>query len=464
MLAVLLGASWYPKAPNLAAGRAFRNSATDLLAYLTEPSGLRIPDDDILWLFDDPRSSADQLEDVSSFLSRRVREKATLPNPAQAFFLYYVGHGLFTMAERAYCLAVRSTNESNVGSSSIRATDLATVIKENVRFLPRYLILDCCFAASVYGEFQSAPLSMARDQVLEKLPRRGTALLCSSNARDASLVAPDLAKTMFSGALIKALRDGDPTFGSHLSLSDLSDLADLVRRDLKRDYPESWVRPEVLSPDQREGDLSDVPLFPNRAYPGSTTPGPVEKRPLAGDIRRKAEEALRQETADAAARDSERPNLSASRTCEADVQVIPEPALERGSKSTKIKGLWKGIRFILLAMLSFASGWLAEISSGIVSFQFSYQTWFARIAYFVSGCVLACSTGVILRKSLGVPKRTNQLLLFLGWALGWMAAARFDFSDAFLSLAGSTSLLLVGLNSLRGVARTVFGGGHGVNS
>jgi hypothetical protein len=46
--------------------------------------------------------------------------------------------------DRMYCLAVRSTNEINEGASSIRSTDLASVIKENAAFLRCYLILDSC--------------------------------------------------------------------------------------------------------------------------------------------------------------------------------------------------------------------------------------------------------------------------------------------------------------------------------
>jgi len=42
-------------------------------------------------------------------------------------------------------------------------------------------------------------------------------------------------------------------------------LGEQVKLRIRKEYPEEAVRPEVLSPDQREDDLKDVPLFPNAA-------------------------------------------------------------------------------------------------------------------------------------------------------------------------------------------------------
>jgi hypothetical protein len=73
---------------------------------------------------------------------------------------------------------------------------------------------------------------------------------------------------MFSDALTKVLQEGHPNLGSGLSVADV---AVLIKRRLRDAYPEDWVRPEVLSPDQAEGDLAELPLFPNPAFPTSTS-------------------------------------------------------------------------------------------------------------------------------------------------------------------------------------------------
>jgi len=39
-----------------------------------------------------------------------------------------------------------------------------------------YLILDCCFSAAAYRDFQAAPLQLAKIQTMEALPRRGAVL------------------------------------------------------------------------------------------------------------------------------------------------------------------------------------------------------------------------------------------------------------------------------------------------
>jgi len=263
MLAVLLGASTFPNAPKLAEGRAFYISAADVKEYLWDERGLALPRRNVLSLFDDSRSPSDQLMEVAHFLARRTLELKSEGSRPEDLLIYYVGHGLFSRGDQAYCLAIRSTNEINEGATSIRTSDLAGVIKEDAAFLRRYLILDCCFAASIHKEFQSGALSAARVQVSSEFPKRGTALLCSSNAREPSLAPQGLDHTMFSHALIQALRNGHEAAGARLSFSELGDV---IKDNLRVAYPESWVRPEVHSPDQREGDIAHIPLFPNHAY------------------------------------------------------------------------------------------------------------------------------------------------------------------------------------------------------
>ncbi|HTF69626.1 MAG TPA: hypothetical protein VK638_43795 [Edaphobacter sp.] len=260
-LVVILGASVYPKAPSLTAGLAFVRSKWQFYSYLIDKKGLGIPHANILDLFDDSRFPGDQLEEVATFISTKQNSGAAAEVP-ENLFIYYVGHGLFT-SDRKYCFAVRCTNENNIGFSAIRGRDLADVIREQAVFFRRFLILDCCFASSMYGEFLSAPGQAATTQLLESLPERGTSLLCASSPQDVALAPANGDLTMFSDSLLKALSSGNPSSGPRMSLSELGAM---VRNILRRDYPSNWVRPEIHTPDMREGDIALLPIFPNPAW------------------------------------------------------------------------------------------------------------------------------------------------------------------------------------------------------
>jgi hypothetical protein len=68
---------------------------------------------------------------------------------------------------------------------------------------------------------------------------------------------------MFSDSLLRVLRQGHSSLTPRISLSELGDL---IKLDIRTAYPDIGVRPEVHSPDQREGDVASVPLFPNVAW------------------------------------------------------------------------------------------------------------------------------------------------------------------------------------------------------
>lgn len=264
ILALLLGASSFQRAPKLAQGRAFYDSARDFYEYLIDPAGLSLPEENAKWLFDDTRSPSDLLKEIRDFLERRtngIDREGTLP---QDLILFYVGHGLFAGAD--YCLAVGATDERDEGPTSIPAKYLASVLKSRAGFMRKFLIMDCCFSATIYRELMSGPLTASRSKLLEELPSRGTTLLCSANAHDVSLAPHGHPRTMFSGSLLKALREGHPLLGPRMSLSELGDLTKLL---IKHSFPDSAVLPEVHSPDKREGDIAGLPLFPNAAWKAS---------------------------------------------------------------------------------------------------------------------------------------------------------------------------------------------------
>ena len=276
MLAIFLGSSTFPKSPQLPRNESFCNSANDLMKYLKDERCFGMPDRNLLNLFDDPRAPSQQLEAIAEFLVQETqRSKKLGPNP-EDLLIYYVGHGLFTSGSSfAYCLALQSTNEK-VGGTSLRACDLADVVKTNADYLRRYMIIDCCFAASIFNEFQAAPITAARKQIKDMFPERGTALLCASNSREPARAPEALRLTMFSSALLKALRKGHPAEGPQLSFYDLGRL---INHNVRRSFPKTYVRPEVHSPDQREGDIAQIPLFPNPGY-CQPKPASIDRRPM----------------------------------------------------------------------------------------------------------------------------------------------------------------------------------------
>jgi hypothetical protein len=307
-LALLLGASWFSGAPKLAQGRAFYNSAKDFHEYLTGSDGLGLPHENVKSLFDDSGSPTDQLQDIGNFLENRSTALKNEGHQASDLIVYYVGHGLFSGADHAYCFAVRATDERSELLTSIRASDLAYTIRASARFLRKFLILDCCFSAAAYKEFQSGPLTAGRAKLLDELPQRGTTLLCSASAVDPSLAPEGLSRTMFSNGLLRALRQGHPSLGPRMSLSELGDL---VKANIHQSYSENWVRPEVHSPDQREGDVASVPLFPNAAYLPPT--GAQERQKAEAQKARKEAEAQEKAEAERKARERARARVQRAR-------------------------------------------------------------------------------------------------------------------------------------------------------
>src|ERR1700680_2477934 len=104
-----------------------------------------------------------------------------------------------------------------------------------------------------------------------------------------------------------------------------SELGDLVRENLKTKYDGSWARPEVHSPDQREGDIAHLPMFPNAAYRASSTGLEQEKRAQA----RPELERLEQEKQAQAQAEQERLEREQNERAKAPFQQVRKEADQR---------------------------------------------------------------------------------------------------------------------------------------
>lgn len=269
-LAVLLGASDFPKAA-LTPSPQFKRSAEAFQKYLLDPTGFNLPRENLLNLFDSPHPSSRIDEEVSDFLQAPVRKDTPAEQRIENVFVYHVGHGGFS-PESEYYLSIRETRDGNRLSSSYAVKSLARTIKDNAAFARRFIIFDSCFAASAYKEFQSGPLQVAVLAVNDALPpSKGTALLCASGPKNPAKAPPDLTYTMFSGASLDVLTKGDP---QHLDYLSFDNVAELVHQRIRDLHDDEAVRPEIHFPDQTEGAIGKVAIFPNIFHSKS----PLESR------------------------------------------------------------------------------------------------------------------------------------------------------------------------------------------
>ncbi len=289
-LLVILGASQWPAYPEFASSQAFANAATSLRAYFLDPHCFGLSEMNLLDLFDSPMSADEQDERIGRFLSERQNALRVTGIPARDLIIFFVGHGYFVGRDSDFYLAIRRTRAENARASGLAMEALADTIVEQARRLRRYFLLDCCFAGSAFRAFQTNPAQLAvwktfdvfevkQKGIQSRVPDKGTALLCSSDHKNPSLLLPDQSNTMFSSALIAALQMGDLHQTERLSLRNLKELMANQLDDIRnREAP----RPVLHSPDQSVGDIADVPLFPNPAYiSGDETRNAVSAPPLS---------------------------------------------------------------------------------------------------------------------------------------------------------------------------------------
>ncbi len=269
-LVILLGASEWPYSPDFSGSAAFANAARDFREYILSPDRFNLPQENFLGLFN-TKLGPDKIDrKIRQFLSGRISKMKNSGSAARDLLVYFVGHGGFVGKNSEYYLAVRSTSSENPGVSGIRIGSFVDTLTEKATFLRRIFILDCCYAGAAYTAFLSGgPEQVATIQMVNALKEKvktigeGASLLCSSGKDVPSRLSSDHSYTMFSRALLHALTTGHPRKSdqSYLSLREVADLTEEWLQNSGAEAP----RPEVHSPDQRYGDIADVPFFPNFA-------------------------------------------------------------------------------------------------------------------------------------------------------------------------------------------------------
>jgi hypothetical protein len=260
---VMLGASRYPRDEKLS-NEQFLRSAKAVRQYFESRDTFSLPSDNLLWLFDSSEAPSHLDGRIRDFL--RVASHRDESRRPRDVIVYYIGHGFFD-EQKSYFLALQSLRP-DAPDSNYRFQALQRAIKSEARHARKYLILDACYSGAASREWMSLNadaqlvLNEVAAEATDDLPHNGTALLCATNRNDPARAPAKAEYTMFSGALLDVLQtETAPAGGYRLSLRQLRDLAyDVIRHR----YPNDAVRPEVHSPDQKDGDIAGISLFPTR--------------------------------------------------------------------------------------------------------------------------------------------------------------------------------------------------------
>lgn len=260
-IAIICGASRWPKLVNFESNQGFGNTANQLQGYLTGEFGLHIPSENLLWLFDSPESAITQLDHIDIFLQERFQTFGSPSGAGVSVFLIYIGHGAFFGRDRMYCLLLRDTHEPHLAATSLRVADLANALRARAPQSSQFIVLDACFAGVAFKDFQSDVQQVSHEKIendLREVDARGVVLLCAASARNpAQLDASGLA-TVFGHAMLQVLKEGDAELDSAMSMNDVYRLTRQRLMDLS-----NAPLPEIHTPDQRSIDLANVPIFPN---------------------------------------------------------------------------------------------------------------------------------------------------------------------------------------------------------
>jgi Caspase domain len=262
-LAIILGAHAWPNMPSLTTANAFALSASAFRDYLRSDAGLNLPESCIKDLFDSDLTK-DQIDtEIRQFLQNHYKEETPIFTD---LIIYYTGHGDFTRGDQ---LILKSTNHWNSDFSGYTMRQLASTVNAAARKARKIVILDCCYAAAAFeawqmqgvGDIKKAITLQASDNFTDDVEIVGTALICACDAQEWALFKED-DLTMFSGGLMRSLRDGDVDRGDLLSIGDLYTL---TRSEIITRHRSEAVAPLLHVPKGRREEITAHALFPNPA-------------------------------------------------------------------------------------------------------------------------------------------------------------------------------------------------------
>jgi hypothetical protein len=271
--ALIIGASSFKPDSGLVGYWSINESAQCVAKVLKERCGMA--DDRVRVLID---------QDANTVL-RVLTEKAEAAHGG-VFLLYYIGHGLLqtTTAETSLMLAAADTVETGpdryAPDSVIPFGEVQDALSATGR--PAVIILDCCFSANAAKRFAT----IVDSRFVSSTPF-GTYLLTATGLNERAF-GPDPADphaparpTLFTGALVELLTQGDPQLPALIRLEDC--YVHLKRRaddpPAATRFPQPWA--------YRSGDIGSLVLAPNGAIsqpviPAAEAPADDVGRPYMG--------------------------------------------------------------------------------------------------------------------------------------------------------------------------------------
>ncbi|MFH8886324.1 caspase family protein [Streptomyces californicus] len=233
--AILIGAPGHAAGSTLPDLPAVATTLDDLEAALRDVCGLapervvRVPAD------------ADTEQVIGTV--ERVARRAT-----GTVLLYYVGHGLLGPGDELY-LATRATRSPEQISHAVPYRTLQGLLGDCAG--GGIVVLDCCYSgrAGIHTGSGGAhePFVSARPD--------GSLLLSATSRYDLSFAPEGRRHTLFSGAVLRLLTEGDPAGPLWLTMDSLSTALDHT-------FADGPIRPRR----QSEGSLGTMVIARNRAY------------------------------------------------------------------------------------------------------------------------------------------------------------------------------------------------------
>ena len=276
-IAIIFGASSFPSYPTLDPSPAFRESAENFEKYLTSYHGLRIPPDNVKWVFDTDLHAWTLLSEMRKF----VKEKLKASSDVTDIIFYYCGHGGYLNGDE-YFLALQSTDRESKEATVFRIRFLRDMVADLTKDKRNLIVLDASYSGAALGEFvhlsddenaadlvtsQISGLSRSQDHMApestEAMASEGIVLFCAAGAKKWAKTPLEARYTMFTGALLKVLEDGDQKVGPFFTLKQV---AELVHRQINSTFGSEGVQPQIHVPVQGVHNFLQSPYFPNPAF------------------------------------------------------------------------------------------------------------------------------------------------------------------------------------------------------
>jgi hypothetical protein len=241
--------------------------------FMDRELGLGVPSAQILDLFDSPLEPGRQRNSIRLFLESLVT--ASAGSEIRNIFVHYVGHGM--IIDKAYYVALSTTTTEEETTTCLRMRDLGITL-HNYHGFRRFVILDCCYAAATAAEWMGGESAITQkasqafqgddppddeQQLSVDEITQGTTLLCAADQFEEAMSPANIEHTMFGDALLNVLKYGAKNAGPFLNVNNLEGL---TWTWMKHKYPEKAVRPVVHSPDQPQGNIARIGIFPNHKY------------------------------------------------------------------------------------------------------------------------------------------------------------------------------------------------------